>query len=96
MKRRQRILGPNGTTLKALEILTSTFILVHGNTVSVMGPYKGLKEVRRVVEDCMANVHPIYKVKELMVKQELMKYVNFEALLDLGLRLIYQGPGASK
>ncbi|KAF7531643.1 hypothetical protein G7054_g8670 [Neopestalotiopsis clavispora] len=73
VKRRQRILGPGGTTLKALELLTSTYILVHGNTVSVMGPYKGLKEVRRVVEDCMDNVHPIYKVKELMVKQELMK-----------------------
>jgi len=36
-----------------------------------MGPYKGLKEVRRVVESCMANVHPIYLVRELMVKREL-------------------------
>lgn len=72
-KRRQRILGPNGTTLKALELLTSTYILVHGNTVSVMGPYKSLKEVRRVVEDCMSNVHPIYLIKELMIKRELAK-----------------------
>jgi len=77
VKRRQRLLGPDGSILKALELLTNCYILVQGNTVTCMGPFKGLKTVRNVVMDCMTNnMHPVYHVKTLMIRNELAKDPN--------------------
>ncbi|KAF6174611.1 hypothetical protein GIB67_006263 [Kingdonia uniflora] len=74
VRRRQHLLGPNSSTLKAIEILTKCYVLIQGNTVAAMGSFKGLKQVRRIVEDGIQNkVYPIYHIQELMIKRELEK-----------------------
>lgn len=39
IKRRQRLIGPDGQTIKALEILTDCYIMVQGHTVAVVGHF---------------------------------------------------------
>ena len=84
LKRRQRLIGPEGATLKvcksnthltkkALQLVTDCFVMVQGKTVVAMGSYKGIEHVKETVEDCMRNIHPIYGIKKLMIMKELEK-----------------------
>ncbi|CAH8610379.1 unnamed protein product [Schistosoma guineensis] len=72
VKRRNRLIGHDGETLKALELSTNCYIVVQGKTVSVVGRYNDLKEVRKIVQGCIYdNIHPAYSIKRLLIIKKL-------------------------
>jgi len=73
VKRKQRLLGQDGNTKKALELLTKTHIVIEGKTVIIIGPHKGVREAERAVIDTMENKHPVYIIKHMMMKKQLLE-----------------------
>lgn len=69
--RRNRLMNPK--VLKALGILTKTKIMVGSKAVCVVGDHDGIDAVRDVVLKCFKNIHPAYEIKNLMIKNNLVK-----------------------
>lgn len=73
LKKRRRLIGNKGVTIRSIEFLTKCYLLIQGNTVSCMGTSRGIKEVRKIIINCMKNHHPILYIKNLIVKEKLHK-----------------------
>lgn len=78
-RRRERLIGPQGSTLKAIELLTGTYLLVYGNTVCVLGKgYDGINCAGEIILDCFDKVNPISHIRRLILIQELNKDEKIE------------------
>ncbi|KAM0685199.1 ribosomal RNA assembly protein krr1 [Conglomerata obtusa] len=73
INRRARLEGPNGSTLKAIKLITKTDIIIQGKTVCIIGEFKRVREAIEIVSGCYKNLHPVYMIKKLMVRRELEK-----------------------
>ncbi|CAC26992.1 Rev interacting protein Rip-1-like protein [Guillardia theta] len=72
LKKRKRLIGNNGVTVKTIELLTKCYILIQGNTVACMGKFRDLKWCINIITKSMTNNHPIFYLKNIQIKKKLM------------------------
>ncbi|KAI5148616.1 ribosomal RNA assembly protein [Enteropsectra breve] len=70
-RRRARIMNPK--ILKALELLTKTYILIASKAACIVGPQRGVNQAKQVIISCFENIHPAYEIKNLVIKKNLEK-----------------------
>ena len=70
-RRKHRILNPK--ILKALELLTKCKVFISGKVACVVGNFRGLTDAKSVLISCFENLHPVYAIKELIIKRKLAK-----------------------
>ena len=64
INRRSRIYGPEGVSLKAIELITKTKIIIQGSTVAIVGSENGVNRASEIITDGMKNnVHPVMNIK---------------------------------
>lgn len=78
-RRRDRLIGKNSMVLKAIKMVSDCHVVITGKNVGVVGTYDGVTTVKQIVIDCVKNnLHPVYQLKKLIVKNNLEKDVEMK------------------
>lgn len=68
-RRRQRLL--NQKVLNSLQMITKCHILIANKNACIVGDYRGVNDAKNIVIKCFENIHPVFQLKELIIKKKL-------------------------
>lgn len=70
LNRRNRLIGPDQSILKALRMSTGCFIQIMKKCVCIIGPFKKVLVVEEFIQKTMENFHPVHLMKKLIAKSQ--------------------------